>query len=89
MVSVGVVNHEQEKINYHIEVWITDSLNPENRVRVAQSQVFLLQPGEKNEQQVSWRMPQVGNDQKVELLLFYNDDIAPYRRLQMWINVEK
>jgi uncharacterized membrane protein len=88
-VTIGVVNHERAESKYRIEVWITDSLNGEHQVRVTPSPEFLLQPGEKYEQPVSWHMRQVGDDQKVELLLFYKDNIAPYRRLQMWINVGK
>lgn len=88
-VNVGVINREKSELNYHFEVWVTDGLHPENRVRVERSQVFLLQPGEKFEQPISWHMPWVGDDQKVELLLFYKSEITPSRRLQMWINVGK
>jgi len=88
-VTVGVRNHENSDLDYHFEVWVTNGFHPENRIRVERSQVFLLQPGEKFEQPISWRMPWVGDDQKVELLLFYNHNSKPTRQLRMWINVKK
>jgi uncharacterized membrane protein len=87
-VTVGVVNQEKSEFNYHVEVWLTNGPNPEDRVLLTQSHFFLLQPGEKYEQAISWYMPSVGNDQEVEILLFYNDDITPSRQLRFWINVE-
>jgi len=88
-VDVGVINREKSNLNYHFEVWVTDNLNPERRKRVLQSDFFSLGPGEKLESAVTWRMPWVGEDQKVELLLFYNDDSVPSRQLRMWINIRE
>jgi uncharacterized membrane protein len=88
-VNVGIINREKGEVNYHFEVWVTDSLNPERRERVLQSNIFSLRPGEKYEHPVSWHMPWAGDDQKVELLLFYNNDSKPSRQLKMWINVKE
>jgi uncharacterized membrane protein len=88
-VKVGVINREKSEINYHFEVWVTDNLILNKRERVLQSESFLLKPGEKFENSVSWRMPWAGEDQKAELLLFYENDSKPARQLQMWINVRE
>jgi len=87
--NVGIVNRESGERNYYYEMWVTDSLNPDKRQRVLRSESFALRPGEKYEQSVSWHMPWVGNDQKVELLLFANTATVPSRQLQMWINVQE
>jgi uncharacterized membrane protein len=87
-VNVGITNREKNQLNYHFEVWVTDDLNVGRRERLMKSDSFLLRPGEKFEQTVSWHMPWVGDDQKVELLLFNNNASKPSRQLRMWINVE-
>lgn len=88
-VNVGVRNGEKREITYHFEVWVTDTLNPERRERIMRSDTFLLHPGGKFEQSMFWHMPWAGDDQKVELLLFYTDDSKPYRKLKMSINVRE
>ncbi len=88
-VNVGVINREKRELKYHFEVWVMDNLNLDRRERVMQSNYFLLRPGEKFEHSVSWHMPWVGEDQEVELLLFYDNDSKPSRQLRMWINVRE
>jgi len=88
-VNVGVMNRENSERNYYFEVWVTDSLHPDGRERVIRSDSFSLRPGEKYEQSVSWHMPSMGDDQKVELLLFPQGARAPSRQLRMWINVRE
>ena len=88
-VKVGVRNGEKRDITYRFEVWVTDTLNHGRRERIMQSDTFSLHPGEKFEQPVAWHMPWAGDDQKVELLLFYNSVSQPDRQLKMWINVRE
>jgi len=88
-VNIGVINRETRELNFHFEIWVTDSLNPNRRERVVKSDSFSLKRGEKYEDSIYWYMPWVGEDQIVELLLFYNDDSVPSRQLRMWINVQE
>ena len=88
-VNIGVINRENSELNYHFEVWVTDNLNLDKRKRVMLSDSFSLRPDEKIERSVSWYMPWVGEDQKIELLLLYDDELEPSRELDMWINVRE
>ena len=88
-VTTGVVNQEKSAYTYRFEVWVIDNSHPERRKLVMPSEAFLLRPGEKYERSASWRMPWIGDDQKVEILLFSNNDPIPSHQLQMWINVRE
>ena len=88
-VTTGVVNREKSAYSYRYEVWVIDNFHPERRKLVMPSEAFLLRPGEKYERSASWHMPWAGDDQKVEFLLFYNNDLTPSRQLRMWINVRE
>jgi uncharacterized membrane protein len=86
-VTLGVVNREREERSYRVEAWVVDSLHSGAPERVATAGPFTLQPGEKYQAPIAWRMPKAGADQRVELQLFSNDDPTPYRRLQLWLDV--
>ncbi len=87
-VTVGVVNRERAETAYRIEIWVVDTVDSNKRVLVAYTGAFSLKPGEKVQQPVSWHMPWAGDNQKMELLLFANNNPAPYRQLSLWINVQ-
>lgn len=86
-VTMGITNREQSARSYRVEVWASDSWNPDRRALVSQVGPMTVQPGQDLEQPVTWRMPVAGNDQQVEFLLFTGDNPQPYRRLRLLLNV--
>ena len=77
---VGIANHEQERVSYHIEVMIDNVKN--NEVGPIE-----LEHGEKWEEIVVFTPSELGEDQKVEFLLYKNAEKQPCRKLHLWINV--
>ncbi len=93
-VTLGIVNHEQERTNYRVEVWIDDS-----QVRA----LVLDEPGHLELDSVSisldnneeWKheigfVPREPSSeaQKVEFLLYKGDNVEPYLSLHLWVDVE-
>jgi uncharacterized membrane protein len=87
-VTVGLVNRERGAHAYKVEVWVEDIWGG-RREKVAESTYKQLNPGELLEWPLSWRMPWPGQDQKVEFLLFLDDDPNPYRTLRLFLNVDE
>jgi uncharacterized membrane protein len=88
-VTLGIANREQRETSYRVEVWVEDPSNPGRRSLVHQSGPFRLKPSEVNQGTLSWHMPWAGDDQKVELLLFSNNELKPSHLLRMWVNVRE
>jgi uncharacterized membrane protein len=77
---VGVVNHEYAPVNYTMRL----SLNNYTFL----SQNLTLQHNQTREQPVNYLIYKPGNEQKLEFLLFKeNNFTAPYRDLHLWVNV--
>lgn len=82
-VIIGIINHEYERVSYRIEVLI-------DKVEADDMEGIALDPEQKWEKEVSFTPKVAGADQKVEFLLFRNDESEiPYRSLQLWIDVAK
>jgi len=79
-VIVVVVNHEREDMNYGLEVTIDGN-------RYGKIEQIALVPEEKWEQEVSFVPVRAGERQKVEFVLYKNDE--PYRRLFLRIDVRE
>lgn len=88
-VTAGIANHERESANYRIEVWASDPWQADTRVQIGQAASVQLAPGQEERLSVSWQTPAIGDDQQVELLLFRDDSSEPYRRLRLWIAVQR
>jgi uncharacterized membrane protein len=86
-ITAGISNHERAAAGYRIEVWASDRWNAAQRVLLAQQGPITLAPGQEQRLPISWRTPALGDDQSVELLLFRDGVSAPYRRLQLWVDV--
>jgi uncharacterized membrane protein len=80
-VILGVVNHEQEKSTYLVEVVI-------DGVSLSKEGPFDLENDGKWERHLSFQIDRPGNDQKVEFLLFRNGQVNAYRSLHLWVNVK-
>jgi uncharacterized membrane protein len=80
--TIGVTNHEQTETTYTVKV-IIDGVN--NRVLP----MITLAPEQKQEQAISFTPAKVGENQKVEFLLFKNAETEPYLTLHIWVNVSQ
>ncbi len=82
-VTVGVINHEMQTVNYHIDV----DIDGQNVVRIGN---LTLQQEQKWEQLVSFNATKAGDNQSVQFQLFRDDNqTAPYRTLQLWLDVKE
>ncbi|NLK33687.1 MAG: DUF1616 domain-containing protein [Methanosarcina flavescens] len=83
---VGVVNHEYRPVNYTMQVKLENQLLPlpENLQHIT------LDHNETWEETVTFTPPLVGQNMKLEFLLFNETDkTTPYRNLHLWINVDE
>lgn len=87
-VTLGIVNKEQRALRYRVQIRLTDPWEQGQDLTVAESGPIELGAGEVREWPVSWAMPEAGDGQTVELLLYQGNDGEPYRRLRMTIDVE-
>jgi uncharacterized membrane protein len=80
-VVVGIINHEQRTVSFRVEVRI-------NEIKNSEVEPIVLENDEKWEGEISF-VPQVaGEDQKLELLLYKDEETEPYSTpLRLWINV--
>lgn len=78
---IGIVNHEYATVEYRLEVWLGDA-------RLT-NESFPLTHNETWERPFSFRPTQVGEDQKLEFLLFLTgqNETEPYRSLHLWVDV--
>ena len=81
-VIVGIINREYEAVSYQLEVRIDGVRN--NGVGP-----LVLKHDEKREEIVSFMPDRVGDNQKVEFLLYKNGQSEPYRKLRLPIDVKE
>lgn len=81
-VRVGIVNWEREDMSYRIEVIIDGIVDREMGP-------LLLSHQEKWEREISFRPTRVGENQKVEFLLYRYGEDEPYWELHLWIDVKE
>lgn len=80
-VILGIINHEQEKASYLIEIVIDGVIHSEEGP-------LNLENDEKWESQVKFQVDKVGNDQKIEFLLFKDGQVDIYNSLHLWVDVK-
>ena len=86
-ITMGLVNREQQTHTYRVEAWAVDSWLATQREHIGESPAITLAPGASDERALEWTMPWLGADQKVEFLLFRDDQSQPYRQLHLWMSV--
>jgi uncharacterized membrane protein len=79
-VTVGVRNHENEPVRYHVEVWQDDTI-------LGQLEAFEVRPNEQIEKNLSFELEETRTDIEVLFLLFREGVDEPYRTLRLWVNV--
>lgn len=77
-VVVGIINREQETMTYRVEVIVDGS-------RSNEVGPLTLEQKQKWEQEVCFQAMRAGERQKVEFVLYSNEE--PYRLLHLWVNV--
>jgi uncharacterized membrane protein len=81
-VIVGVVNHEYARVNYTMNMEFHNTTLLSKEVKLDHNQTW--------EQPVSYALREPGNSQKLEFLLYKDDNFtAPYRDLHLWVNVSE
>ena len=82
-VIVGIINHEGKEVSYRVEVAIGGDKSTEvGPVTLADEQKW--------EGEVGFTPEVVGQEQRVEFLLYKGDEVEPYLEpLHLWIDVTK
>jgi uncharacterized membrane protein len=90
-VIIGIVNREQQNTSYSVIITIDNqpaevyyNVNILDRVSGIE-----LPPGGKREQVVGFKPHHAGNNQKVEFLLYRNNEAKPESTVHFWINVKE
>ena len=79
-VTVGIANREGRVAEYRVEVQVDgERIGTAGPVTMGDAEVW--------EAPLAYALPQVGDDQQVEFLLYRDGGQEPYRRLRLWINV--
>ena len=82
-VIVGIINREQESVSYRLQVRVDGVTNNEVGPLV-------LAHNEKWEEVVGFTPHRVGDNQRVEFLLYRSDESMPYQEpLRLWVNVKE
>ena len=78
-VIIGIVNREHERVSYRVEIAISGT-------RQKGIGPIVLENGEKWEGEVSFKPSKMGDNQKVEFLLYHGSSL-PKEQLYLWVNV--
>lgn len=88
-VVLGIVNHERQNASYSIIVKIDGEQVNINYAGKNISQLQIeLQQGEKWEQEIAFAPNHIGDNQKVEFLLYMDNASAEENALHLWVNVK-
>ena len=88
-VILGIVNQEQEPVSYSVRLEIAGrpvNLNYSGQ-DVSRLEGIALDPDEKWEGKIGFAPQSIGDNQKVEFLLYKNGDSSPLESLHLWIDV--
>jgi uncharacterized membrane protein len=86
-VTIGIANRDMETHTYRVEVRAAQLGNGAAGELLQAVGPITLAPNQTQELPVSWRMSKIADDQQVLFLLFADNNLAPYRRLELWLNV--
>ena len=78
-VILGIVNKEQVKTSYRIEIAVDGT-------KYNEAGPILLEHNEKWEDLIEFSINKAGNEQKVEFLLFKDGQSEAYRSIHLWVN---
>jgi len=78
-VIIGIVNHEYENVTYRLEVNF-------NRYLIHEENVFLIE-NEKWERLFTFKATEKGENQKLEFLLYKEQQIEAYKTLHLYVSI--
>lgn len=79
-VALGIINHENETINYRVEIFISGAKIKElGPIRISHNDTW--------EQKITIMPLKTGTKQKIEFFLYKETDSKPYRTLFFWSDV--
>ena len=81
-VLVGIVNHEYQMTEYRLVVAVSGS----NSEQIGH---LVLEHEEKREQQISFTPKTAGAQQKVEFLLYKENEVKPCAMVYLWLDVKE
>jgi uncharacterized membrane protein len=79
-VTAGITNREGQEAEYRVVVKVGSE-------SIGGAGPLTLQDGASWEASLEYALPQAGDDQHVEFLLYRDSGMEPYRRLSLWIDV--
>jgi uncharacterized membrane protein len=90
VITVGIINHEQEKVNYYVKMKIDGEPTPINSGGIVADALgpIELPAGQKWENSIFIVPQHVKDNQKVELSLFKGLTDQPEYSVHLWINVK-
>ncbi len=90
-VTLGVVNHERKDTTYSIQIKIDGEVVDVNTSdgTVGQLSPIELQQGQKWQQEIGFAPRHIGENQKVEILIYKDDSTTSEDSLSLWINAKE
>jgi uncharacterized membrane protein len=90
-ITLGIINHEQQTIMCSVKMTIDGEQTSINFNGTATNVIgpIVVKQGEKWEEKIGIVPQHLGNNQKVELLLFKINETTPENSLHFWINVKQ
>ena len=79
-VTVGIVNHENQSVPYRVEMRLADTV-------IGELGPAMLEHEQEWQQEMIITPAEVGEKQKLDFLLFKDDEAEPYRLLCLWFDV--
>ena len=90
-VTMGIFSHEKQQVTYYIKINVDDepvNINYDGTI-IDELALIELRPGEKWEGEIGFAPENLGDNQRVEFLLFKGDDTTPVNSLHLWVNVRE
>lgn len=78
-IIINIINHEYENVTYRLEINFNGSM-------IHEEHVFLIE-NEKWESPFTFKATKKGENQKLEFLLYKDQQIEAYRTLHIWISI--
>lgn len=80
-ITIGIIQQERRTVNYRVIITLND-------LRIVEVGPIALSHDQKWEEAVSFAPERVGENQKVEFLLYMNEELSPHLEpLRLWIDV--
>jgi uncharacterized membrane protein len=81
-VKVDIINRENRQMTYNLAITLSGEI-------IKEVGPIILRSEEKWEEEVSFTPERVGENQKMEFLLYRDGESEPYQLLHLWINVKE